>query len=145
MSDCTSSTVYVTYILIEWSKISCLSEALTGNIHFQINIYSIKNLERVECTLYIFTWVVGSLTNSRKNLGDILIKISWIVDFLGKKRAFVFPTITQSFLEYLLFCRFKPVDIKHVVKPFHEDFEILFCETFSRRENVKFIGHLQVL
>ncbi|CAG2222307.1 MDN1 [Mytilus edulis] len=38
---------------------------------------------------------------------------------------------------------FKPVDIKHVVKPFHEDFEILFCETFSRKENVKFITHLQ--
>lgn len=34
--------------------------------------------------------------------------------------------------------------MKHVVKPFHEDYEILFCETFSRKENAKFIKHMQV-
>ncbi|XP_060072903.1 midasin-like [Ylistrum balloti] len=38
---------------------------------------------------------------------------------------------------------FKPVDMKHVIRPFKEDFEILFCSTFSRKENSKFLSHIQ--
>ncbi|KAL4232858.1 AAA ATPase midasin [Mactra antiquata] len=38
---------------------------------------------------------------------------------------------------------FKPVDVRHIIKPFNEDFEILFCKSFSRKQNVKFLGHLQ--
>ncbi|XP_033739322.1 midasin-like [Pecten maximus] len=38
---------------------------------------------------------------------------------------------------------FKPVDMKHVIRPFREDFEILFCSTFSRKENSKFLNHIQ--
>ncbi|XP_053396218.1 midasin-like isoform X2 [Mercenaria mercenaria] len=38
---------------------------------------------------------------------------------------------------------FKPVDVKHIIKPFYEDFELLFCKSFSRKQNAKFLGHLQ--
>ncbi|XP_069109146.1 midasin-like [Argopecten irradians] len=38
---------------------------------------------------------------------------------------------------------FKPVDMRHVIRPFREDFEILFCSTFSRKENSKFLNHIQ--
>ncbi|WAR08077.1 MDN1-like protein [Mya arenaria] len=38
---------------------------------------------------------------------------------------------------------FKPVDVRHIIKPFYEDFELLFCKTFSRKQNAKFLGHLQ--
>ncbi|KAK3603576.1 hypothetical protein CHS0354_028005 [Potamilus streckersoni] len=38
---------------------------------------------------------------------------------------------------------FKPVDLRHVIKPFKEDFELLFCQTFSMKQNAKFLGHIQ--
>ncbi|XP_041350636.1 midasin-like [Gigantopelta aegis] len=38
---------------------------------------------------------------------------------------------------------FKPVDLKFVIMPFREDFEMLFCKTFSRKQNSKFLGHIQ--
>ena len=31
-----------------------------------------------------------------------------------------------------------------MIAPFREDFEILFCKTFSRKQNSKFLGHIQV-
>ena len=39
--------------------------------------------------------------------------------------------------------RFKPVDLKFLMMPLREEFERLFCKTFSRKENVKFLQHLQ--
>ena len=38
---------------------------------------------------------------------------------------------------------FKPVDMKQLVAPLRETFEILFCQTFSRKQNVKFLSHVQ--
>ena len=40
---------------------------------------------------------------------------------------------------------FKPVDLRFVVAPLKEDFELLFCKTFSRKQNIKFLSHLQVI
>ena len=49
-------------------------------------------------------------------------------------------TTPELYLSY----SFKPMDLRHVVKPFREEFEVLFCETFSRAENMKFLNHIQV-
>ncbi|XP_067673927.1 midasin-like [Haliotis asinina] len=38
---------------------------------------------------------------------------------------------------------FKPVDLKFVIMPFREDFEMLFIKTFSRKQNARFLGHIQ--
>ncbi|ELT89072.1 hypothetical protein CAPTEDRAFT_156074, partial [Capitella teleta] len=38
---------------------------------------------------------------------------------------------------------FKPVDIRLVVAPFKEDFELLFQKTFSQKQNAKFLSHIQ--
>ena len=38
---------------------------------------------------------------------------------------------------------FKPVDMKQLVTPLRETFETIFCQTFSRKQNVKFLSHLQ--
>ncbi|XP_029647301.1 midasin-like [Octopus sinensis] len=38
---------------------------------------------------------------------------------------------------------FKPVDLKLVVKPFKDSFEELFCKTFSRKQNVVFLTHIE--
>ncbi|XP_013402851.2 midasin-like [Lingula anatina] len=38
---------------------------------------------------------------------------------------------------------FKPVDLRLVVAPFREDFEAVFCQSFSRKQNIKFLGHIQ--
>ncbi|GAB1601935.1 midasin-like [Argonauta hians] len=38
---------------------------------------------------------------------------------------------------------FKPVDLKMVVKPFKDSFEELFCKTFSRKQNVVFLTHIE--
>ena len=42
------------------------------------------------------------------------------------------------------FYSFKPVDIRFVVGPFREEFELAFCSTFSRKQNIKFLSHIQV-
>ena len=36
------------------------------------------------------------------------------------------------------------MDLRFIIKPFFEDFELLFIKTFSQKQNVKFQGHLQV-
>lgn len=38
---------------------------------------------------------------------------------------------------------YKPVEIKQIVAPVREKFEELFCKTFSRKQNVKFLSHIQ--
>ncbi|KAJ8315790.1 LOW QUALITY PROTEIN: hypothetical protein KUTeg_007940 [Tegillarca granosa] len=38
---------------------------------------------------------------------------------------------------------FKPVDLRHIVKPFREDFENIFRGTFNQKENTTFLGHIQ--
>ncbi|XP_061171072.1 midasin-like [Saccostrea echinata] len=38
---------------------------------------------------------------------------------------------------------FKPMDLKIIVKPVKEEFETLFCSTFSASENAKFLSHIQ--
>lgn len=38
---------------------------------------------------------------------------------------------------------YKPVEMKQIVAPVREKFELLFCKTFSRKQNVKFLSHVQ--
>lgn len=38
---------------------------------------------------------------------------------------------------------YKPVEMKQIVAPVREKFEMLFCKTFSRKQNVKFLSHIQ--
>lgn len=38
---------------------------------------------------------------------------------------------------------FKPVEMKQLVGPVRETFEQLFCVTFSRKQNVKYLSHIQ--
>ncbi|XP_014672453.1 PREDICTED: midasin-like [Priapulus caudatus] len=38
---------------------------------------------------------------------------------------------------------FKPVDLRHLVLPLKEEFENVFCKTFSRKQNIKFLNHIQ--
>lgn len=38
---------------------------------------------------------------------------------------------------------YKPVEMKQIVAPVREKFEMLFCKTFSRKQNVKFLSHVQ--
>ena len=38
---------------------------------------------------------------------------------------------------------YKPVEMKQIVAPVREKFEVLFCKTFSRKQNVKFLSHVQ--
>ncbi|CAH1229365.1 MDN1 [Branchiostoma lanceolatum] len=37
---------------------------------------------------------------------------------------------------------FKPVDVRLLVMPIREEFEAVFCETFSRSQNAQFLGHV---
>ena len=38
---------------------------------------------------------------------------------------------------------FKPMEIRQLVAPFREEFEKLFCKSFSRKQNVGFLMHVQ--
>ncbi|XP_078699924.1 midasin-like [Branchiostoma floridae x Branchiostoma belcheri] len=37
---------------------------------------------------------------------------------------------------------FKPVDVRLLVMPVREEFEAVFCQTFSRNQNAQFLGHV---
>ena len=43
---------------------------------------------------------------------------------------------------HALVCRFKPVEMRHVLLPFKEDFEVLLCQSFSKKQNKRFLGHI---
>lgn len=40
-------------------------------------------------------------------------------------------------------CRYKPVDHKQILLPLREAFEDLFSQTYSRKQNLTFLGHVQ--
>ena len=42
-----------------------------------------------------------------------------------------------------VFCRYKPVDHKQILLPLREAFEDLFSQTYSRKQNLTFLGHVQ--
>lgn len=42
-----------------------------------------------------------------------------------------------------VFSRYKPVDHKQIVLPLREAFEDLFSKTYSRKQNLTFLGHVQ--
>ena len=42
-----------------------------------------------------------------------------------------------------MFCRYKPVDHKLILLPLREAFEDLFSQTYSRKQNLTFLGHVQ--
>ena len=50
----------------------------------------------------------------------------------------------EYFIVIFLSQSFKPVDCRIIVAPFREDFEKLFCQTFSRKKNIQFLKHIQV-
>jgi midasin len=38
---------------------------------------------------------------------------------------------------------FKPMEMRQLIAPVREEFEALFCRTFSRKQNVKFLINVQ--
>lgn len=46
-------------------------------------------------------------------------------------------------LMFFFICRYKPVDHKQIVLPLREAFEDLFSQTYSRKQNLTFLGHVQ--
>lgn len=44
---------------------------------------------------------------------------------------------------YSVCCRYKPVDHKQILLPLREAFEDLFSQTYSRKQNLTFLGHVQ--
>ncbi|XP_067947567.1 midasin-like [Watersipora subatra] len=38
---------------------------------------------------------------------------------------------------------YKPITISRIISPLREQFEVLFCKTFSRKQNQAFLGHIQ--
>lgn len=44
---------------------------------------------------------------------------------------------------WFLFSRYKPVDHKQIMLPLREAFEDLFSQTYSRKQNLTFLGHVQ--
>lgn len=58
-------------------------------------------------------------------------------------RALVVINMSQQSDATDLIGGFKPMEIKQLVMPLREEFESLFCKTFSRKQNVKFLINLQ--
>ena len=58
-------------------------------------------------------------------------------------RALVVVNMSQQSDSTDLIGGFKPMEMKQLVAPVREEFETLFCETFSRNQNVKFLINVQ--
>ncbi|RUS90705.1 hypothetical protein EGW08_001509 [Elysia chlorotica] len=69
--------------------------------------------------------------------------VQYLAHYLGHKLHVI--NLNQQSDSSDLLGGFKPVDMKFLVMPLREEFEILFCETFSRTQNEKFLSHIQTL
>ena len=58
-------------------------------------------------------------------------------------RALLVVNMSQQSDSTDLIGGFKPMEMKHMVAPVRNEFETLFCETFSRKQNVKFLSNVQ--
>lgn len=58
-------------------------------------------------------------------------------------RALVVINMSQQSDSTDLIGGFKPMEMKQLVAPVREEYEKLFCETFSRKQNVKFLSNVQ--
>ena len=58
-------------------------------------------------------------------------------------RALVVVNMSQQSDSTDLIGGFKPMEMKQLVAPVREEFETLFCKTFSRNQNVKFLINVQ--
>lgn len=58
-------------------------------------------------------------------------------------RSLVVVNMSQQSDSTDLIGGFKPIETRQLVAPVREDFENLFCETFSRKQNVKFLANIQ--
>ena len=58
-------------------------------------------------------------------------------------RALVVINMSQQSDSTDLIGGFKPMETKQLVSPVREEYENLFCETFSRKQNVKFLSNVQ--
>ncbi|XP_046844513.1 midasin-like isoform X2 [Xenia sp. Carnegie-2017] len=67
------------------------------------------------------------------------------VQYLAAKcnRSLVVVNMSQQSDSTDLIGGFKPIETRQLVAPVREDFENLFCETFSRKQNVKFLANIQ--
>ena len=66
--------------------------------------------------------------------------VQYLCDLLGKKLVTV--NLNQQTESADLLGGFKPVDFEHFVLPVRQRFESLFRQTFSSKENAKFLSHL---
>ncbi|KAK3792593.1 hypothetical protein RRG08_009951 [Elysia crispata] len=69
--------------------------------------------------------------------------VQYLAHYLGHKLHVI--NLNQQSDSSDLLGGFKPVDMKFLVMPLREEFEILFCQTFSRTQNEKFLSHIQTL
>ena len=67
------------------------------------------------------------------------------IQYLATKCGYKFSAINMSQQSDVtdLLGGFKPVDFRQIMGPLREDFERLFVKTFSQKQNVKFLGHIQ--
>ncbi|XP_038059526.1 midasin-like [Patiria miniata] len=67
--------------------------------------------------------------------------VQYLADLTGRRLKVV--NMNQQSDSTDLLGGFKPVDFRQLISPVRESFETLFVETFSRKQNVKFLMHLQ--
>ena len=67
------------------------------------------------------------------------------IQYLATKCGHKFSAINMSQQSDItdLLGGFKPVDFRQIIGPLRENFERLFVRTFSQKQNVKFLGHVQ--
>lgn len=67
------------------------------------------------------------------------------IQYLATKCGHRFSAINMSQQSDItdLLGGFKPIDFKQIMAPLRERFERLFVRTFSQKQNVKFLGHVQ--
>ncbi|KAJ8314873.1 LOW QUALITY PROTEIN: hypothetical protein KUTeg_007023 [Tegillarca granosa] len=128
-----------------WHRQQSNSSAFLEKLWTKINVEPLSRgeLEQVVCIKY------PKLSSVVDKLLDIYFMLSAGKHEVSSDDRETLDTDTGNvgkFLSHdgrLISTSFKPVDLRHIVKPFREDFENIFRGTFNQKENTTFLGHIQ--
>ncbi|XP_023239823.1 midasin-like [Centruroides sculpturatus] len=66
--------------------------------------------------------------------------VQYLADLLGHKLTVI--NMNQQSDSVDLLGGYKPVKLKSIIAPLHKEYEEIFCQSFSRIQNIKFLGHI---
>ncbi|EDV22987.1 uncharacterized protein TRIADDRAFT_27999, partial [Trichoplax adhaerens] len=134
------------YVIVKWKK--CRGFAITHRLILSyMNDVNIKRFSftRQACILLERITKCIKLQEPVLLVGETGTGKTSTIQFLARELGHKLTVINMSQQSDTvdLLGGFKPAELRYVITPFRQKFETLFCQTFSKKQNIKFLGHIQ--